>query len=277
MKIKYLGTAAAEGIPGIFCDCENCRRSRKLGGRNIRTRSQAIVDDKILIDFPADTYMHFLNYNLPLTKIKTCIITHSHSDHLYPLEIEMRRDGYAHVDSGEALTFYSAESGYNMISDVIKECGIPETDVKLVKIEPYETFEAEEYKITPIKAEHDKKSTPVVYAIENSGKSIFYVNDTSELSEESMKVLCKREKPFNLISLDCTGGCTDITYIGHLCLKRCIAVKKQFLNCGIADADTVFVLNHFSHNAESVVYDDFVKIAEKYGFIVSYDGLEIEF
>ena len=70
MKIQYLGTAAAEGIPAIFCECENCRKSRMAGGRNIRTRSQALIDDRLLIDFPADTYMHFLQYNVPLAKIK---------------------------------------------------------------------------------------------------------------------------------------------------------------------------------------------------------------
>lgn len=28
MKIKYLGTAAAEGVPAIFCRCEVCRKSK---------------------------------------------------------------------------------------------------------------------------------------------------------------------------------------------------------------------------------------------------------
>lgn len=32
MKIKYLGTAAAEGVPAIFCRCEVCRKI-KGGGR----------------------------------------------------------------------------------------------------------------------------------------------------------------------------------------------------------------------------------------------------
>lgn len=45
MKIKYLGTAAAEGVPAIFCRCEVCRKSKAAGGRNIRTRSQSIIDD----------------------------------------------------------------------------------------------------------------------------------------------------------------------------------------------------------------------------------------
>lgn len=60
MKIKYLGTAAAEGIPAIFCECANCKRSRMLGGKNIRTRSQAIIDDVLLIDFPAVVYDDFV-------------------------------------------------------------------------------------------------------------------------------------------------------------------------------------------------------------------------
>lgn len=70
---------------------------------------------------------------------------------------------------------------------------------------------------------------------------------------------------------------TAQTYIGHLNLKRCIAVREQFLRDGIADGNTVFVLNHFSHNGENVVYDDFARIAGENGFLVSYDGMELEF
>ena len=62
MKIKFLGTAAAEGIPALFCDCRVCQNARRVGGKEIKTRSQAIVDDKILIDFPADTYTNLPNY-----------------------------------------------------------------------------------------------------------------------------------------------------------------------------------------------------------------------
>ena len=47
MKLQYLGTAAAEGIPAVFCECENCIKSKENGGRNIRTRSQALIDDCI--------------------------------------------------------------------------------------------------------------------------------------------------------------------------------------------------------------------------------------
>jgi hypothetical protein len=61
MKFQYLGTAAYEGIPAFFCNCENCKKSRNIGGKAVRTRSQAIIDETLLIDFPADTYIHPMN------------------------------------------------------------------------------------------------------------------------------------------------------------------------------------------------------------------------
>lgn len=95
---------------------------------------------KILIDFPVDTYMHYLKWNIPLDKIKTCIITHSHSDHLYPIEIEMRINGYAHISSGEPLTFYSAESGYEMLKSVVERYNISENDIVLKLAKPFDVI-----------------------------------------------------------------------------------------------------------------------------------------
>ena len=54
MKILYMGTAAAEGWPGLFCSCDVCSHARKAGGRNLRTRTQAMLDDDLLLDFPPD-------------------------------------------------------------------------------------------------------------------------------------------------------------------------------------------------------------------------------
>lgn len=278
MEIKYLGTAASEGIPALFCDCETCRRSMKLGGKNIRTRSQAIIDNSLLIDFPADTYMHFLKHKIPMTKIKTCIITHSHEDHLYPDEIIMRKtDCFAHVDSGEALTFYCTESGYNMICKVTEKNHIPDRDVRVKKIEPFEAFETEGYKITPMRAIHDPKSSPVIFAIEKDGKSIFYANDTAQICEETMDCLKKFKKPFNVVSFDCTWANNPDYDGGHMNFKQNIEFRDEFIKCGIANKDTVFITNHFSHNSKDVVYDDFLKIANEYGFTVAYDGMEIKF
>lgn len=278
MKLQYLGTAAAEGIPALFCECEACNRSRILGGRNLRSRSQAIVDDKILIDFPADTYMHFMQYNVPLAHVRTCLVTHSHSDHLYPADIQMRMNGcFAHVNQEQGpLAFYSDQSSYDMIRQVVEQYQIPESDVSNTLIMVNQSFEVEDYTITGIRASHDPITTPVVYLIEKEDKSILYSNDTGEYPKESWEFLRKRKVPLSLVSLDCTSANSVSDYYGHFDFRRCRKMKEQMLKENIADINTLFILNHFSHNAADVVYDDFVKIAMKYGFDVSYDGMIVE-
>ena len=85
MEIQYLGTAAAEGLPALFCDCETCRRARDIGGKEVRTRTQSLVDGKILLDFPPDTYAHALRHSLRLGQIQHLLVTHSHMDHFFPV------------------------------------------------------------------------------------------------------------------------------------------------------------------------------------------------
>lgn len=106
MKIKYLGTAAAEGWPGLFCHCESCEKARKLGGKNLRTRSQVVIDDTLLVDFPPDTYAHVLYQDLDLKDIRTLIITHSHQDHFYPLDLAMRGVPYSYGTDDVKLSIY---------------------------------------------------------------------------------------------------------------------------------------------------------------------------
>ena len=70
MKFRYLGTAASEGWPALFCNCEYCLKAKKLGGKNLRTRSQAIVNDDMLIDFPGDTFAHMLATGMDFSKVR---------------------------------------------------------------------------------------------------------------------------------------------------------------------------------------------------------------
>lgn len=277
MKLQYLGTAAAEGVPGIFCECENCKKSRKLGGRNIRTRSQSIVDDRLLIDFPADTYMHFLMHDLPLTKIKHCLITHAHQDHLYAEELSMRAKWFCEIyDDPSPLTFYSDTAGCDMLNKLKERKRLSDAEIVVRQISLYESFAVDQYTVTALRANHDPASTPVVYIIESEGKTLFYSNDTGEYPEESMEYLRNLKKPFDMISFDCTSACSHSNYAGHFSFERCIAMRKTLTEMGVANEHTVFVLNHFSHNGDRVVYDEFVPIAAAEDFVVAYDGMVID-
>ncbi|MBP3437420.1 MAG: hypothetical protein J6K61_05910 [Clostridia bacterium] len=277
MKLQFLGTAAAEGIPALFCECDTCKEAMRRGGKNLRTRSQAIVDDCLLIDFPADTYAHYVAYRFPMEKITSCIITHSHLDHLYAPEICVRKKGFSHLKDQKPLTFFADRSSYDMLNEEIETCRVPEETAKTVLISPYVPFETEGYTITAIRASHDPKSTPVVYLIEKEGKVMFYVNDTSDFDEEGWTYLAQYGKKIDLVSYDCTEANSHIEYVGHMCLERCVAMREKMKSLGLVDDNTIGVLNHFSHNGDSVLYEEFSEIAAKEGFLVSYDGMIINF
>lgn len=235
------------------------------------------MDNALLIDFPADTYMHFLMHNVEAYNIKSCIITHSHSDHLYAEDTFCRLPPYAHINSKEPLTIYSAKSGYENLKSTFGKYAETEY-VHLREITPFVPFETDGYHILPVEATHDVNSTPVLYVIEKDGKRLFYSHDSDMYSEKTWNALKNIGKPMNLVSLDCTDGCINPrNYVGHMSIYTASDTREIMLKKGIADGNTVFVLNHFSHNAVNVVYDDFVKIAEKENFLVSYDGMMVEF
>lgn len=276
MKIKYFGTAAAEGIPGLFCECRVCKNARKVGGKEIKTRSQSLIDDKILIDFPADTYMHALYNNLPLTKIHTCIVTHGHSDHLYPADLWCRCKGIGNEIEEKPLNIYAPEAAYNAISEEIKKHRLDVSErATATLVTPFVSFEAEGYTITPLKADHASAPTPVFYMIEKDGKALLYCHDTALFPQETFDFLQTCGKHFDLVSLDCTNMILE--YGGtHMGLVQNTAVKNTLTDWGLCDNKTVFVINHFSHNGK-LTHAELETEAAKYGFIVSYDGFEIEF
>ena len=272
MKLKYYGTAAAEGIPSMFgCQCETCEKTRALGGRNIRTRSQAAVDDKILIDFPPDTYLHTLYHNLNLNVIKNCLITHNHSDHLYAEDFYMRRKIFYYPKEESILTVYGAKATVDAVHSVLK--GHQDTRIVVKEIQPYEEFYVEDYAVTPLKAEHAEFTAPVIYMISHSGKTILYGHDTGYFSEETWAYLERKKPYFDLISLDCTEALKS-TRQYHMGLEAIRDVAARLREIGCIDAESKICVNHFSHNG-GATYDELVEIVKKDGFIVSYDGMEL--
>jgi len=277
MKIQFLGTAAAEGIPAIFCTCENCKKSWQAGGRNIRTRSQALIDDQLLIDFPADTYTHILTHQVSMPQVHSCLITHSHQDHLYELEIAMLKKGFAHMPDDYHLTFYGTELVNDQVLPIIENKLEPDPMASFQIVKPFISFRAGNYSVTPLPAIHDPKSGPVFYQISDGRKTLLYAHDTHYF-QDSVWDYWKNERPhFDLVSLDCTNACRPLTYVGHMGLSENSQVRKRMLEEGYADEHTIFVSNHFSHNGTHVMYDEFSPIAQEAGFLTSYDGMTIEF
>lgn len=276
MKIQYLGTAAYEGVPSLFCNCGVCRRSMEAGGRNLRSRSQALINGELLVDFPADTVWHFQKYGLDWNRISDCLITHSHSDHLYPEDVMMAERAYS--NEHRPLRFYAGQDGCDKLHALAKEaCRQGAIQVSLIR--PGERFyvgEGEKYSVMPLWANHEEKTSPVIYSIASGNRRILYGNDTGIFPEETWKGL-RAEGRYDLISFDCTGclGLNGGWRDGHMSFQTNMEMLERMKKEKLADEKTVVVLNHFSHNGGQT-YDEMVLEAEKRGVIVAFDGMEIE-
>lgn len=277
MEIQYLGTAAAEGWPALFCDCEICRNARKVGGKELRTRTQAIVDGRILIDFPPDTYTHALKYSLELGKIRHLLITHSHMDHFFPVELIHRHEhfghhaeGMLHVYGNEAVekAFYDA-----VLIDRFRVHPLDEA-VKFIRLEPFADFMAEGYHIIPVPADHDKRETCFIYIIEKDGKCLLYGHDTGiKLGEEAWE--CIFRHTYDLISLDATMGKKQIDGY-HMGLPDDLEICRILRERGCINENTVKVINHFSHNGE-MTHEELERFAACHGMAAAYDGMKVQF
>lgn len=269
MKLTYLGTAAAEGFPAIFCNCEYCNEARRLGGKNIRTRSQAIINDDLLIDFPPDTYAHFLANGIRGDKIKHLIVTHSHHDHLFPEDFDMRHSCYAHNVEVPTLHVYCS-------SVTAARIGEAPPSIEVHILNPYETVALDGYEVTALPARHMPGGEPFIYIIRGD-KTLLYANDTGFLYGEVLDYIKESGTVFDMVSLDCTYvGNITTDEDGHMGLANNARLLTRLEELGAINEKTVKYVNHFSHNGNPL-HHLLEGWAAQIGCLASYDGLTVEF
>lgn len=274
MRIKYLGTAASEGFPALFCNCEYCTRARELGGRNIRTRSQALIDDSLLVDFGPDTYMHALQYQMNLTRIQNVLITHCHQDHFYIDDLLTRAVPFGNVS--DVMHVYgndmlSALYHHNVVTRGIS--GDTDKVLNVVEIKEYEEVQVGDYRVIPLIANHNPKEKCFIYIISKDGRNLLYANDTGYFSDEVWEYIAPFH--FHLISLDCNHIQMPVFH-NHMSIPCCVNVREKLGDMGCIDEKTICVLTHFSHN-HGGIQTELEEMTRDMGFVVAYDGLEIAF
>lgn len=272
MKIKFLGTSASEGIPGVFCDCENCRKSRELGGRNIRSRSQSLINGNTLIDFPQDTFHHLVTNNIDMMDINYCIITHAHDDHYCQSEIVGASVACMHPRKDWHFELYGSKD-IATVEPYTKRGG---GRFSFHSVKPFEPFKVGELEVTALNAVHGTEH-PYIYLISDGKKTLFYALDSDYYPEDSWEYIAKTKPMLDMVVFDCAECNTPVMdYVGHGCMNTNDEMRKRLSELGCVHENTKYVLDHFSHNGLDSVYDILKPIAEKRNFIVSYDGLELD-
>ncbi len=272
MKITWFGTAAGEAWPGVFCNCELCQKARQLGGRNIRTRSQALINEDLLLDLPPDNYLHTLYFGLELGKVRTLLFTHSHSDHCYPPDLELLRKPYSHTYTGK-MEVFGNDAVERKVEMACKSLGGERERFSFHRIMPNETVQSGGYTITALRATHSKEETCLFYHIARDDQAVLYAHDTGAFTAKNLETLTRCVHPLSLVSLDCTQQKhRDGKY--HMGLEDAAEQKELLLKLGLADKKTVFVVNHFSHNG-GWLHEEISQNAESFEMTASYDGMTI--
>ncbi len=276
MKIKLLGTAAAEGVPAMFCNCENCVKARELKGKNLRARTQAVIDGDLLIDFSSDTYLNGQRFEIDLSAIKYFLITHAHSDHLSPWEFGNLNAGINRTEEKVCIL-----GGKYILDEIQRVCpnsigGLMEKGtITFIELKPFVKTQVGEYGITPMQANH-AGGNAMVYIIEKGGKSVLYCLDTGKLPPEDFEYMKGLEKPFDYVIIDCTYGRVPADkYGGHLSLYDGANQIKLMKETGAVDDKTGVMVTHFAH-WHIPSHEAMEQMAAEFGFEVSYDGIEKE-
>ena len=278
MKIRYLGTAAAEGFPAVFCNCKFCKAARKDIAREMRTRSQMLIDGDLLIDFPPESYIHAMRFGVDLSSVRSILVTHSHTDHFYAQEFVNRGYKFASDMACETLDIYGnaevlsvyEEGCRREMRDSVRE------HIRTHCIRPFARFHTGEYEVFALPANHTPKEEALLFGVRKGNRALLYLNDTGGLEEECFHFLAEYGFQANIVSMDCTfADDTRPHSERHMGFPENGKLRTKLLAYRLVCSDAKYYVTHFSHNS-APFRSRIAEEAERRGFIAAYDGLELE-
>jgi phosphoribosyl 1,2-cyclic phosphate phosphodiesterase len=280
MRAQFLGTAAAEGYPDPFCGCDNCGRARAAGGPSLRKRSALLIEDELLIDLGPDVLAASLQHGIPLDRLRYCLQTHEHSDHLHPA-LFLARSPFCGVHDAPRLGYYASRGALAAAFrdlgrfDPLAGSGVSEP-LNLVAraVEPFETFEAGPYRVTALRAAHDPSIVALLYLIERDGRTLFYATDTGPLPEATWTALGAWGGQLDAVIMDHTFG-TAGRSTGHLNGEQFREQIARLRALDLLADDARIYAHHIAHHSNPA-HDELVRLAAAGGYLVPHDGLTIE-
>lgn len=272
MKVRFLGTAAAEGIPAIWCECEVCRKARKLKGKELRRRCSYLIDNDTIVDYGPDGYWQSIEYDIDQTELKRILFTHPHEDHMAPLEFAYRWSPiFSHVSH-----FINVLASKEALKNFLKTTGM---DFKTLNINtmPFVAGEwttDDDMQVLPIPANHAPGLGAMILVVRRGGKTLLIANDTGLLADASWDMLKGIKLDTAVIESTCAFGSPD-QQNGHLGVNATVLFRDKLLEMQCITETTPVYVNHFSHNGRAN-HDRLVEFFAPRNMTVTYDGLEIE-
>ncbi len=271
MILQVLGTAAAEGWPALFCECEACRKAREAGGNDIRRRASYQLGDTIHIDWGPDSYNSMIAFGLDYSPLRHLLVTHAHQDHWMPIELSWRRPGFSKIAAGSHLNIYgNAKVGQRLAAELE---GTPEAcAMSFSQIEAFGELDLGDATAVALPARHAPDQQAFIFLLAVGGSEVLIGHDTGWFADEVWEYLASRRLSYAL--LDCTYGTNDLRE-GHMGGAAVIETARRLEDLGALAEDCRVIATHFSHNCLKM-HDELAEYFAAHGIEVAYDGMEVE-
>jgi len=272
MRLLILGTAAAEAVPGMFCPCRVCHHARRVGGREVRSRTAYMVGDAVRIDMSVDAQWQAVRFGLDHNRLQHLLVTHSHEDHFHPIELHYRRRGFCQTDPSSLLhvwgNLHVCEAARGMAYS--RE----QLQLELHLIRPFEPFDlCDGISAVPVLANHASEEEEALnFIVRTPGRSVLIGNDTGYYAEDVWERLAEHRADIAII--DATYGPGDSRQ-HHLGLPWVVRVRDRLTELGVLPAGARTIANHFSHNG-GMTHEELAELFGRESVEVAYDGMEID-
>ncbi|MCL2383544.1 MAG: MBL fold metallo-hydrolase [Oscillospiraceae bacterium] len=254
MKLKFLGTSGAMGIPIWSCNCKTCSSEDRKNKRYRPSLMVEIDDNIIIIDFGQDFRNQLIENKI--AKIDYAFLTHTHGDHC---------NGSEQLSAAENCIF---EAPKDVLEEFFDRQGSSRewlaTRNETIKIREFCKKQIGNVEIDTIKLEHQKDylETPVPcygYIFRSSDFSFAYLSDYNKILETEK---CEN---LDLIISDASG--MENSGLGHVGVKGALEIYKEY-------EPKKMILTHIKHTTEHYELQEYVS---QFGNIeVAYDGMEIQ-
>ena len=291
--VQILGTGAGDyhvssgPHPGYPAD-GNCGKAWQRGGKDIRRSSGMFISPDILVELSEGTDDQLAAYGIPRERIRHCVVSHGHYDHLYPAKV---------MDFADRLSLPLQIYGNQMIRDALDFAATYQWDdsskefvvrerrrnfrPRTVKLE--ETFNLGNVQVTPVLSSHcinkdygilDQQALNFVF--ERDGKALFYNLDSNWLLPKTLDFLSKYR--FDVAILDATWCdlTVDIKNTGHHSFAMLEKTLAGFRERGMLKDNALVVYSHLSTDTAPPHEETAARLAEQ-GITLAYDGMTFEF
>lgn len=270
----------------MWCNCQNCGKARRLGGRNIRRNSCAALGDHTLLDFGPAVPLQLDQQELSLFHVDTLLVTHSHDDHFMPWYLRWRYypEGLATPPRGDEmgptftrpipLVVYGNRLVQELTWQVIKE-DPKNHHLEFVVLQAWKAVTTKHLVCIPIKANHDPRQECFNFILNYQGKTILYATDTAAFLLETKEFLL--DFKFDLVVMEGTLGFNhnyDSTAPGHSNFYVNRQTREWMLEQGLISETTPFTITHTGpHFAPP--HEECAPLLAKWGLTLAYDGMQI--